>query len=366
MIGIAADGFDGLQFDGSCRHHRALPDANGRPTTRPGRFDRDRWSGASLAACPSTPRARSCSRDGRRCRRRRCRPRCRKPSARRCVGSVVNVAPLASGFSGLRGQYGTTLWVLLAPDGDSPGGRVRQPCGPDPGALADATPPGRDSPRTGWKPAARVLAAAGRRAPAVGGGVRRCGPAGVGDHPSRDGIPPVRTHELEVSDADAGCRCDRRDGVADRLHWPCGWRGVGVAVGRRCTSTKACAPAAAVIGSFGRFGRGLLVAQVALSMTLLVGAGLFTTTLAHLRANDTSLQSQRIVFTRAFREPGDRQTLPPRLLPDARHRACPHAGRRCGGAVGVLPDVLRGHWGGCRRIIATRGPTASHRLTQRC
>jgi predicted permease len=54
----------------------------------------------------------------------------------------------------------------------------------------------------------------------------------------------------------------------------------------------------------------LLIAQVALSMTLLVGAGLFAATLAHLRANDTSLQSQRIVFSRAYREPGDRQTLP--------------------------------------------------------
>jgi len=64
-------------------------------------------------------------------------------------------------------------------------------------------------------------------------------------------------------------------------------------------------------GSLGRFGRGLLVAQVALSMTLLVGAGLFRATLAHLRANDTSLQSQHIVFTRAFREPGDRELLPP-------------------------------------------------------
>ena len=65
------------------------------------------------------------------------------------------------------------------------------------------------------------------------------------------------------------------------------------------------------IGSLGRFGRGLLVAQVALSMTCLVGAGLFTATLARLRANDTSLQSQRIVFTRAYREPGDRELLPP-------------------------------------------------------
>jgi predicted permease len=64
------------------------------------------------------------------------------------------------------------------------------------------------------------------------------------------------------------------------------------------------------IGSLGPFGRGLLIAQVALSLTLLVGAGLFTATLVHLRANDTSLRSQRIVFTRAYREPGDRETLP--------------------------------------------------------
>ena len=64
------------------------------------------------------------------------------------------------------------------------------------------------------------------------------------------------------------------------------------------------------IGSLGRFGRGLLIAQVAMSMTLIAGAGLFAATLARLRANDTSLQSQRIVFTRAYREPGDRATLP--------------------------------------------------------
>jgi len=43
-----------------------------------------------------------------------------------------------------------------------------------------------------------------------------------------------------------------------------------------------------------------------LSMACLAGAGLFAATLAHLRANDTSLQSQRIVFARAYREPGDR------------------------------------------------------------
>jgi len=70
-------------------------------------------------------------------------------------------------------------------------------------------------------------------------------------------------------------------------------------------------PGRGSIGSLGRFGRGLLVAQVALSMTCLAGAGLFTATLARLRANDTSLQSQRIVFSRAYREPGDRQLLTP-------------------------------------------------------
>jgi predicted permease len=83
------------------------------------------------------------------------------------------------------------------------------------------------------------------------------------------------------------------------------WRSVAARV------DECLRPGRGSIGSFGRFGRGLLVAQVALSMTCLGGAGLFTATMAHLRANDASLQSQRIVFTRAYREPGDRQLLPP-------------------------------------------------------
>jgi predicted permease len=82
------------------------------------------------------------------------------------------------------------------------------------------------------------------------------------------------------------------------------WQSVAVRV------DEGLRPGRTVIRSLGRFGRGLLVAQVALTMTLLAGAGLFTTTLARLRANDTSLQSQRIVFGRAYREPGDRQLLP--------------------------------------------------------
>jgi len=83
------------------------------------------------------------------------------------------------------------------------------------------------------------------------------------------------------------------------------WRSVAARV------DECLRPGRGTIGSFGRFGRGLLVAQVALSMTCLVGAGLFMATLARLRANDTSLQSQRIVFTRAYREPGDLQLLTP-------------------------------------------------------
>jgi predicted permease len=83
------------------------------------------------------------------------------------------------------------------------------------------------------------------------------------------------------------------------------WRSVAARV------DECLRPGRGSIGAFGRFGRGLLVAQVALSMTCLVGAGLFTATLARLRANDTSLQSQHIVFTRSYREPGDRQLLTP-------------------------------------------------------
>ena len=88
-------------------------------------------------------------------------------------------------------------------DGDPPGGRVRQPCGPDAGAVADAAPPGRDSSRAGWKRAARVLAAARRRDSAVDGGVRGCASARVGNHSRRDRIawPASRTCEVSVGDA---------------------------------------------------------------------------------------------------------------------------------------------------------------------
>jgi putative ABC transport system permease protein len=65
----------------------------------------------------------------------------------------------------------------------------------------------------------------------------------------------------------------------------------------------------AITGTLGRAGRLLLVAQVALSMVLLVGAGLFSGTLSRLRANDLSLQARRIIFTRLARTPGDRAPI---------------------------------------------------------
>ena len=115
VIGVAADGFEGLQSDGTFRHHRAIrADASGR--RRPasmGRFDRATWWDVSRAACPSTRRARNCSRAGRRFSRRRCRPRCLNPSGRRCSVSGWTWHRSRRAFRLSATRYGTTLVVLL-------------------------------------------------------------------------------------------------------------------------------------------------------------------------------------------------------------------------------------------------------------
>jgi putative ABC transport system permease protein len=67
-------------------------------------------------------------------------------------------------------------------------------------------------------------------------------------------------------------------------------------------------PGRAIAGTLGRSGRLLLVAQVALSTVLLVGAGLFAGTLLRLRANDGSLHN-RIVWTPLSPTPGDRDPM---------------------------------------------------------
>jgi len=66
-----------------------------------------------------------------------------------------------------------------------------------------------------------------------------------------------------------------------------------------------------VAASSGRAGSVLLVAQIALSLMLLVGAGLFSKSLSNVRANDSVFPTARIVWTRLWLMPGQRgATLP--------------------------------------------------------
>ena len=221
----------------------------------------------------------------------------------------LTVTPIASGFSGLRDRYSTTLWMLLALMGILL-------------AVACANLAGLTLARS----LTRRHQVAIRLA--LGGSTRRvCWQllvdgillsivAFAGAVPLASGIVRVVTASLPLwltpshfpsLTPDAGVIAAMAlltIGIGLAIGVVSAWLSVAVRV------HEGLRPGRTVIGSLGRFGRGLLVAQVALTMTLLVGAGLSTTTLAHLRANDTSLQSQRIVFARAYREPGDRELLP--------------------------------------------------------
>jgi putative ABC transport system permease protein len=91
---------------------------------------------------------------------------------------------------------------------------------------------------------------------------------------------------------------------------------IGVAIGIlpawRTASTETAAvlhSKRAIAGTLGRSGRLLLVVQVALSVILLVGAGLFINTLSELRTNYDSVQARNVVFTRLALEPGDRSPI---------------------------------------------------------
>src|SRR5262245_54947046 len=308
VIGVAADGFAGLQFDGTTdiivpfavmRSAGGDPSRPVRSTHVVGRLARDvsidaaraellgRWPSIQSATLPST---------------------LPQPEREALLRQRVDVAPLASGFSGLRTRYGTTLVVLLGLMG-----MLLAVASANLAGLALA----RSLTRRHQVAIRLALGGSTRRVfwQLLVDGILLSAVALVGAVPLAWGIIRAVTASLMVGLAkfptvtpDAGVLAATAlltllIGLA--MGVVSAWRSVAVRV------DDGLRPGRRIIGSFGRFGRGLLVAQVALSMTCLVGAGLFRATLAHLRANDTSLQSQRIVFTRAYREPGDRQLLPP-------------------------------------------------------
>ncbi len=64
-----------------------------------------------------------------------------------------------------------------------------------------------------------------------------------------------------------------------------------------------------VTGGLGRWGRGLLVVQVALSLVLLAGAGLFAVSLWNLRHLDTGFTATNVRWSRLFAVPGGYDNL---------------------------------------------------------
>jgi predicted permease len=305
VIGIAADGFEGLRFDGTV--DIVVPFALGGDPSRPirsrqlvGRLARGvsidaaraellaRWPAVQAATLPSTGS---------------------ETERETLLRQRVNLAPLAGGFSGLRSQYGTTLWVLLAVMGILL-------------AVACANLAGLTLARS----LTRRHQVAIRLA--LGGSTRRVfwqlmvdglllsAVAFAGAVPLAWGIIRAVTASLlfgRTSSKFLTLTPDAGVIAATALLTVCIGLAVGVVSAWQSVSVpvdESLRRGRTTLGSLGRFGRGLLIGQVALSLTLLVGAGLFTATLVHLRANDASLRSQRIVFTRAYREPGDRETLP--------------------------------------------------------
>ncbi|OLC42743.1 MAG: hypothetical protein AUH43_21910 [Acidobacteria bacterium 13_1_40CM_65_14] len=84
---------------------------------------------------------------------------------------------------------------------------------------------------------------------------------------------------------------------------------VGVLPAWLATADRAsvvASPTRASTHRIGRTGRILLVAQIALSLVLLVGAGLFARSLSRLRANDSAFPARQILWTRLWLNPGDR------------------------------------------------------------
>jgi predicted permease len=310
VIGVAADGFNGLQFDGPTDLIVPFAPTRGsavdpaRPVRSKGVVAR-LAPGASIAAARAELLARWPSIQS------KTLPAALPDAEREAlVRQRLSVASLASGFSGLRGLYGSTLWVLSGLMGILL-------------AVACANLAGlslaRSLTRRHQVAIRLALGGSARRVfwQLLIDGILLAAIAFAGAIPLAWWIIRVVTASLLIGRVtgtfpaltpDAGVLAATALltlSIGLGIGVVSAWQSVAVRVDEGLRRGRSIA------GSLGRVGRGLLVAQVALSMTLLVGAGLFTATLAHLRANDTSLQSQRIVFTRAFREPGDQQLLPP-------------------------------------------------------
>jgi putative ABC transport system permease protein len=308
VIGVAADGSDGLDLDRTAdiivpvALMRAAVDDVSRPLrsrTLVGRLapgvSIDAARAELLARWPSIqsatlPAALS------------------EPDRQALLRQRVEVAPLALGFSGLRDRYRTTLGVLLGLAGILL-------------AVACANLAGlslaRSLTRRHQVAIRLALGGSARRVfwQLLLDGILLSTAALAGAVPLAWAIIRAITASLMFATAKfPSVTPDARVLASTVLLTVSIGLAIGVVSAWRAVTARvdeALRPGWRMAGSLGRFGRGLLVAQVALSMSLLVGAGLFTATLARLRANDTSLQSQRIVFSRAYQEPGDRQLLPP-------------------------------------------------------
>jgi predicted permease len=310
VIGVAAEGFDGLRADHAAdlivplAPRREAGGAASRPARSDdlvGRLARGVSIGAArvelLAAWPSIQSATVPA---------------TLPEAEReaLLRQRVDVAPLASGFPDLLDRYGTTLRMLLG----LMGLLLAVACANLAGlALARSLTRrhqvavrlalGGSAPRVFWQlllDGVLLSVVAFAAAVPLAWGIVRALRATLLADPIAPTFPPA-TPDAGVIVATA--LLTLLMGLAIGL--VSAWQSVAVRLDEGLRSSRR------VVRSFGRFGRSLLVAQVALSMTCLVGAGLFTSTLTRLRSNDASLRSQRIVFTRAFRAPGDRTLLPP-------------------------------------------------------
>jgi putative ABC transport system permease protein len=311
VIGIAADGFEGLQSDGTFDFivpFTVMRAVRGGDVSTPiqssqvvARLARGvsieaaraevlaRWPAVQAATLPGL-----------------------LPEAERqaLLRQRVSVTSLASGYSVLRDRYRPTLWVLLALMGIL----LAVACANLAGltlarsltrrhSVAIRLALGGGRPRVFWQLLVDGILLSAVALPgglALALGILRLVTASL-VNPRGPARLPSMTPDAAVIAATALLTVS----IGLAIGTLSAWRSVSVRV------DEGLRPGRRVIGSLGPWGRGLLVAQVALTMTLLVGAGLFTTTLAQLRANDTSLQSQRIVFARAFRGPGDPELLPP-------------------------------------------------------